>query len=350
VPTVGVPPTNNGKDAVASTHIGTSLPTKHTAATVFPLLHSRVFEVEHAPKIGLMSGLLHWDNNNKSNNPTIKFSDLKRIEPCASRGSGAVVVEQSDDEDGASDGSTVQQKKPETTEMSQEKAASIGKSLEKNSADLKEGVVPIGEEKTLGSTDNQEPKESTALEQSNDNGGASEGSTVQQKKLENKVMSQEKAASICESPEKNSADLKEGVGAIGEEKTPGSKDNEEPKELPAPSEQYQETQVPPEQKQETQAPPERNQETIEEKKGNYAETHVPKGSPARQVARIIGDEEAQESRDNQQPTETKEPSKQHTEVGEQNKRSHSEVTLCEDSVSQPAKRQRGETELVMALV
>jgi len=46
-----------------------------------PTVTSKVLEVEHAPKVGLIGGYLEWNNNGFTSNPKIKFSDLrKRIE------------------------------------------------------------------------------------------------------------------------------------------------------------------------------------------------------------------------------------------------------------------------------
>ena len=52
-----------------------------TSIVDLPSLPSKVFEVEYAPKVGLMDGLLGWDNNNGPNNPKIKFSTLKTLPP-----------------------------------------------------------------------------------------------------------------------------------------------------------------------------------------------------------------------------------------------------------------------------
>jgi len=46
-----------------------------------PTVTSKVLEVEHAPKVGLIGGYLEWNNNGFTSNPKIKFSDLqKKIE------------------------------------------------------------------------------------------------------------------------------------------------------------------------------------------------------------------------------------------------------------------------------
>ncbi|MGK3753092.1 MAG: hypothetical protein ACI8RD_005399 [Bacillariaceae sp.] len=51
--------------------------TTATTATIT----SKVLEVEHAPKLGLIGGYLEWNNHGFTSNPKIKFSDLrKRIE------------------------------------------------------------------------------------------------------------------------------------------------------------------------------------------------------------------------------------------------------------------------------
>ena len=44
---------------------------------------SKVFNVEHAPKVGLVDGFLVWNNENPSKNPKIKLSDMSKIDELA---------------------------------------------------------------------------------------------------------------------------------------------------------------------------------------------------------------------------------------------------------------------------
>jgi hypothetical protein len=134
---------NDAHDATASTD--PAMPATPTVALDVPLLPSKVFDVEHAPQVGLMNGFLEW-NNSKSDNPVRKFSQFKILSPHTTKGSKTTAAVRANDEQGTSNVAINEQKKSEHGNTSQGEASTMEMASKKGGVHSGEIMIAIGQE------------------------------------------------------------------------------------------------------------------------------------------------------------------------------------------------------------
>ena len=137
-----VEPSSSNDAHDATTSIDPAMPPTPTTAIDLPM---KIFDVEYAPKVGLINGFLEWDNK-KSDNPRIKFSKLKISPPHITKRPNTPASAQANGEQGASNMAINKHKKSENENTSQGEASTMEMTTKKDSMHSGEMVIVIGEE------------------------------------------------------------------------------------------------------------------------------------------------------------------------------------------------------------
>ena len=137
-----VEPSSSNDAHDATTSIDPAMPSTPTTAIDLPM---KVFDVEYAPKVGIMNGFLEWDNN-KSDNPRIKFSKLKISPPHITKGPNTPASARANGERGASNMAINELKRSENGNTSQGEASTMEMTPKKDAMHSGEMVIVVGEE------------------------------------------------------------------------------------------------------------------------------------------------------------------------------------------------------------